>query len=443
MGVPMSQTLILAVAGRQAAQFGSRSSKAFEATGGSIGRSEDCDWVLGASGVSRVHAMIRYLNGMYFIEDRSTNGMLLNGTALVKGDPSALNDGDRLLIDTFEIDVRLGDAATGTGDRTHVAAATPPAATALDDDPLDLGLLGATPSGAGYPPARAGAAAAGIDDLLAGGSAPADLDPLSFLDPAGGDAGLVPPTPSGAATPGWNNTPGTDDHFRPPMTDAQRQVNALPENWDLTVGDFAPKPAPAAAPAPAAPKPAAPAPAASAAALPGEVEQIFRVVVDGVMEVLRARTEIKTTFRLPVTTIQRSENNPLKFAPTPEEALQKIMAPQGTAFLSGPAAFEDAFEDVRCHQMAMLAGVRAAFESLLAHFNPDRYEQEADGGSRRSAFAGKGKYWDKYRENFEGLMRDPDECFRRLFGEEFARAYEEQLSRLKSARRMQQAARRP
>lgn len=74
----MSQTLILAVAGRQAAQFGSRSRKAFEAKGGSIGRSEDCDWVLSASGVSRVHAMIRYLNGMYFIEDRSTNGMLLN-----------------------------------------------------------------------------------------------------------------------------------------------------------------------------------------------------------------------------------------------------------------------------------------------------------------------------------------------------------------------------
>jgi type VI secretion system protein ImpI len=32
-------------------------------------------------------------------------------------------------------------------------------------------------------------------------------------------------------------------------------------------------------------------------------------------------------------------------------------------------------------------------------------------------------------------MKDPDECFRRLFGDEFARAYEEQLSRLKSARR--------
>ncbi|MGB6145862.1 MAG: type VI secretion system-associated FHA domain protein TagH, partial [Rhodanobacter sp.] len=174
-------------------------------------------------------------------------------------------------------------------------------------------------------------------------------------------------------------------------------------------------------------------------ALPTGVDEIFRVVVDGVMDVLRARAEIKNTFRLPVTIIQRSENNPLKFAPNPEEALQKIMAPSGGAFMSGTAAFEDAFDDIRCHQMAMLAGVRAAFESLLVHFNPDRFEQEADGGSKRSAFAGKGKYWERYREHFEGLNKDPDDCFRRLFGDEFARAYEEQLSRLKSARRMRQA----
>jgi type VI secretion system protein ImpI len=32
-------------------------------------------------------------------------------------------------------------------------------------------------------------------------------------------------------------------------------------------------------------------------------------------------------------------------------------------------------------------------------------------------------------------VKNPDDCFRRLFGDEFARAYEEQLARLKSARR--------
>lgn len=435
----MSQTLILAVAGRQAAQFGSRSSRAFEAAGGSIGRSEDCDWVLSASGVSRVHAMIRYLNGMYFIEDRSTNGMLLNDAPLIKGDPSALKDGDRLLIDTFEVEVRLQDAA--------VAAVATPAPTAAIPDPLDFGLLDAAPRAPAYaPPATAIPLDAELIPDVAGNASADELDPLSFLGSSGDSSGLLSSATTGNAGSGWNHSPSTEDFFHPPMTTEQRQAsaNTLPENWDLTMGDFSsppsPPPAPAAAP-PAARPPYAP-PAASfaetagAAALPADVDQIFRVVVDGVMDVLRARAEIKNTFRLPVTIIQRSENNPLKFAPNPDEALAKIMAPSNGAFMSGTAAFEDAFDDIRCHQMAMLAGVRAAFESLLTHFNPDRFEQETD-GAKRSAFAGKGKYWDKYREHFEGLSRDPDECFRRLFGDEFARAYEEQLSRLKSARRMQ------
>lgn len=441
----MSQTLILAVADRQAAQFGSRSSKAFEAVGGSIGRSEDCDWVLAASGVSRVHAMIRYLNGIYFIEDRSTNGMLLNDVPLIKGDPSALKHGDRLLIDTFEVGVRLQDAAASSV--PDLLEPMPAAASAAALDPLDFGLL--SPPAPAYPPPIAAIPLG--EELIPGAIGPAsagELDPLSFLGPGDASSGLLSGATTGSAGSSWNHSASTEDFFHPPMTTDQRQAsaNALPENWDLTMGDFSsppsPAPLPKAAPAMAvAPRmPAAPAAETTGpVALPQDVDQIFRVVVDGVMDVLRARAEIKNTFRLPVTIIQRSENNPLKFAPNPDEALAKIMAPPNGAFMSGTAAFEDAFDDIRCHQMAMLAGVRAAFESLLAHFNPDRFEQEADGSSKRSAFAGKGKYWDKYRENFDGLSRDPDECFRRLFGDEFARAYEEQLSRLKSARRMQQS----
>lgn len=456
----ISQTLVLAVAGRQAAQFGSRSRAVFEGKGGSIGRSEDCDWVLSASGVSRVHAMIRFLNGMYFIEDRSTNGMLLNDAPLIKGEPSALSDGDRLLIDTFEVDIRLQDAAAAAAlpEPMDAIAATPAASAAIPMDPLDFGLLGpASPAG--------GATLAGvlpvdmnlIPGAADGGTLGSELDPLSFLEPAGSSSGLLSGATTGNGAASWNHSASTEDYFRPPATTAPQQINALPENWDLTMGDFSAPPAPAhAVPALAAavaPRPpvasaqpplAPPAQASEMAgnALPADVEQIFRTVVDGVMDVLRARAEIKNTFRLPVTIIQRSENNPLKFAPTADEALQKIMAPSNGAFMSGTAAFEDAFDDIRCHQMAMLAGVRAAFESLLVHFKPDRFEQEADGGSKRSAFAGKGKYWDRYREHFDGLMRDPDECFRRLFGDEFARAYEQQLSRLKSARKMQQAGRR-
>ncbi|GAB3792477.1 type VI secretion system-associated FHA domain protein TagH [Dyella agri] len=427
------QTLTLAVLGRQAAQFGSRSQRSFPQVGGSIGRSEDCDWVLGAPGVSRIHAMVRCLNGIYFIEDRSTNGMLLNGAPLARGEPSALKDGDRLQIDTFEISVQV-QAQDQAVPSPPVALAPAVAPAPLAGDPLDFGLSDLLSPAT--PPA-AGAGSSLIPDAAAIGG---DLDPLSFLDAPYATPAPEPAPSQPAPVPSWNHTPGTADHFRPPVTDVQRQAQVLPENWDLTMGDFAPKAEPAAPiAAPVAPQAAvpvaAPIAAAAATALPAELEQILLIVADGVMDVLRARAEIKNTFRLPVTIIQRSENNPLKFAPTADEAVQRILAPTGPAFLSGSAAFQDAFEDIRCHQMAMLAGVRAAFESLLVHFNPDRFEHEADGGAKRAAFGGKGRYWDRYREHFEELMGNPDECFRRLFGDEFARAYEEQLARLKSARR--------
>ena len=439
MSVPNPQTLVLAVLGPHAAQFGARSQKAFEGRDGSIGRAEDCDWVLPAAGVSRVHAMVRCLNGMYFIEDRSTNGMLLNGRPLVKGDPAALKDGDRLQIDTFEVAVRLqADSATVVQPAMSPAPAPamPAAAPLPGGDFLD-DMLGGDPFGAS-PPAH------GIPDepLLPGAGAPAAaLDPLAFLDEPFGP----PAAPAPAPADSWNHSSGMADHFHPPGVAGQRE--ALPDNWDLTMGDFAPKAPPAPSPAPATPpmappamapaaSPVAPAAVAPAGGLPPELDAVFRIVVDGVMDVLRARAEIKNTFRLPVTLIQRSENNPLKFAPTVDEALQKLLSPPNGAFLSGTDAFQDAFDDIRCHQMAMLAGVRAGFEAVLAHFNPDRLEQEVDGG-KRSAFGGKGRYWERYRENFEGLAKDPDECFRRLFGDEFARAYEEQLARLKSARARQ------
>lgn len=442
-----AHTLLLTVMGQQAQQFGMRGEHAFAGQDGSIGRSDDCDWVLSAAGISRTHAMVRYLNGIYFIEDRSTNGMLLNGRPLVKGDPAALNDGDQLQIDTYEVSVRLVRGDIPAPAAAPPARPAPPApAPGADPEPLDFTFLGSRPTGG----AQSGGA--GDDSLIPdSGNIPADLDPLSFLGAPAGTAapGLIPDDPVAPAPAGaWNHSPGMEDHFRPPTTDVHRAASLLPDDWDPLADDLPGDagrggPGPAASPrspaeAPAAPEVAPPPKPGGVGTVPPELEEIFQIVVDGVMDVLRARAEIKNSFRLPVTVIQRSENNPLKFAATADEALQKILAPTNTAFLSGAAAFQDAFNDIRCHQMAMLAGVRAAFESLLGHFAPDRFEHEADGG-KRSAFGGKGRYWDKYREDFEALQKDPDECFRRLFGDEFASAYEDQLGRLKSARRASQS----
>jgi type VI secretion system FHA domain protein len=166
--------------------------------------------------------------------------------------------------------------------------------------------------------------------------------------------------------------------------------------------------------------------------------QILRVVVAGVMDVLRARERIKDEFRMRMTTFKAADNNPLKFSANVDDALHNLLVKRNAAYLGPIEAFEDAFQDVRNHQMAMLAGVRVAYEAMLAEFEPGHLQEEFDrhlkSGSFLSAPA-KLKYWDLYRNKFHDMVKDADSSFRNLFGDEFAKAYEDQLVRLKTLNR--------
>jgi type VI secretion system protein len=161
--------------------------------------------------------------------------------------------------------------------------------------------------------------------------------------------------------------------------------------------------------------------------------QIIRVVVSGVMDVLQSRREIKDEFRMRMTQFRPRENNPLKFSANVEDALHNLLVKRNAAYLGPVEAFEDAFTELRNHQVAMLAGMRVAFESMLAEFDPDRLQEDFDQRASKGLLAKLGRsYWDLFRDKRREMAKDPEATFRQLFGEEFARAYEEQLQQLKS-----------
>jgi type VI secretion system FHA domain protein len=169
-----------------------------------------------------------------------------------------------------------------------------------------------------------------------------------------------------------------------------------------------------------------------------QLGQILRVVVAGLMDVLRARDKIKDEFRMRMTTYKQADNNPLKFSVNVEDALHNLLVKRNAAYLGPVEAFEDAFLDVRNHQMAMLAGVRVAYEAMLAEFDPDSLQEDFDRVAKSGNFlsgGAKAKYWDLYRTRFHDMVKDADSSFRHLFGDDFAKAYEEQLARLKAANR--------
>jgi predicted component of type VI protein secretion system len=168
--------------------------------------------------------------------------------------------------------------------------------------------------------------------------------------------------------------------------------------------------------------------------------RILRIVVGGLMDVLRTREQIKNEFRMRMTTFKSADNNPLKFSANVDDALHNLLVKRNSAYLGPAEAFEDAFADVRHHQMAMLAGVRVAFNAMLADFDPERlqeiFDRQLKKGSLLSAPA-RLRYWELYRDKFQDMDKDPENNFRELFGDEFARAYEEQLESMKALARAQ------
>ena len=163
--------------------------------------------------------------------------------------------------------------------------------------------------------------------------------------------------------------------------------------------------------------------------------QIVRCVAQGMFDVLSARAEFRSQFRLPVTRIQVSQNNPLKFAPTAEDALVAMLRPRARGYMGPLEAFEDAFDDVRFHLLATLAGMRAGCESLLKQLDPKRVEKlsQRDGGFF-ARFGARQRCWDLYRNIFQEMAGNADSAFQRMFGEEFSGAYERQLEELKRQR---------
>jgi type VI secretion system protein ImpI len=414
--------LALQITSSHAATMGQNASKIFSESGGTIGRANSNDWALPDEEkfISSRHAIIRYMGGMFSLEDVSTNGVFMNGATETVGshnEPVILKSGDRIQIGDYEIYVTVVEGESAAASRSEPA---------WDPDPMVT-----SPSQMTSPP---------TSPTLAPGAGSSTLGPLDPLDLLGDDPEPPPP----ATPPSFSNhSPATSDYFSPPSMPGAGAGGAIPDDWDLT--DFsasrssasqpAPTPPPSAPPSgggiPAPPvAPRQPAMAASGHAL---FDQLMPMIVQGMMDVLKSRAEIKSQFRLALTTIKPVENNPLKFSPNVDDAMSHLFGGQRSGYLGPAEAFEEGFNDIKAHQMAMLAGMRAAFEHMLEQFSPEVLEEHFEGGAKRGKLMGmasKVRYWDLYREMFNRITRDSDDNFRRLFGEEFAAAYEAQMQKI-------------
>ena len=155
--------------------------------------------------------------------------------------------------------------------------------------------------------------------------------------------------------------------------------------------------------------------------------ELLRSMVEGLMQVLRARAELKSQFRVSVTTMRSIDNNPLKFTPNVDDAMRLILAPTNPGFLPPKQAVKGGFSDIMNHQIAMTAGIQAALAEILHGFDPKLIEKNQSEGV---LFQKKAKCWEYYVEHYPQLKAVAQEEF---FGDAFADAYEKQMLLLSRA----------
>ena len=129
------------------------------------------------------------------------------------------------------------------------------------------------------------------------------------------------------------------------------------------------------------------------------------------------------------------DNNPLKLMGEVQEAMDYLFDPAGRreGFLEPVQAIADAAEDLRAHELALMAGMRGAILGAVRRFDAQVLEKALDKSAGGFSFGGrKAKMWEQFLAYQQNLSQETQEDFNKVFGRDFMAAYEAQIRRLKS-----------
>ena len=487
-------SIILAIIKAPEGVVNPQTTMVFSERGGTIGRNTDNFWILDDPErfISSIHAHIIFNDGFFLLKDISTNGTFINGSVepIGKGNSVALSDGDKFKLGDYEFKASLSSNLGAVRNKIPSSSSSSVDAGPFADlimnpqqdvDPLTSNQMRSNDAAFLIPTEERSRQS---EQLFGHGSQ--ETDPLVLLGKKerGGALDML-----------YQNH--STSSIYPNRGDALSQSfslpSAIPEDWD---DDLSPEPN--IQESPAASHPASNNESTQyildlelkALALEKENKllksqlqkiqkdshfqdserkftlnelaliqslgldknnlssdkiedlsriagEVIRAAISGMMQVLSSRNSIKNEFRMNVTTIQPFENNPLKFSANIEDAIENMFIKEGNAYKKPVDAIREGFQSITDHQMAVFAGIRAAFNGGIERFSPDILEQNFNKYQQSGLLriGKKSKNWDFYKAHYSEITNDMDKSFRQLFGDEFVRAYEDQLYKLSLSRK--------
>ncbi len=328
-----------------------------------IGR-ENRDWNLPDPNrfISGLHCQVLYDRGAFWLHDVSRNGTFVNGSNQRISAPYRLNDGDRIWIGRYIVAVSIEDEGA-----SRVAADSEWGRPAL---------------------ARA--------DL-----APHPIPHLA--DPFFGAAEEMPapaPRPRPAVRRPPPQPPAAAPMPQQPHADATEILRLIAAGAGVSPEVFTQRD----------PKDVA-----------AEIGSVLRAVVDELAQLLKARAAAKTLAKSSHRTmIGGIDNNPLKFIPRSDEVLEIMFARRRSGYLDARRSIEEAFRDLKTHELATYAAMQTALSRLLDELSPDAIERKVPASSFMSK---KGRAWEAFVATWEAKENAHENGMLDIFLAYFSEAY--------------------
>lgn len=143
-----------------------------------------------------------------------------------------------------------------------------------------------------------------------------------------------------------------------------------------------------------------------------EAGLLLRLCAENLKQLLVARAESKRAARATnQTMIQALDNNPLKFAPTVDDALRIMFGRPSSGYLEARRAMETGFRDLKTHQVKTYAAMQNALRLLLEDLGPEGIEgsDEKDRGLGGLLGSRKARLWDIYTTRWDTLASPHDD----------------------------------
>ncbi len=419
----------------------------FDAVGGNIGRSADNDWVLPDPQryVSAHHARIHHRDGLYILEDTSTNGVYINDDdrPVSKRGSHVLQNGDIIRFGEYQVVAMVEFRAAGGDTATGL--------TGVADRSGAFGPIGATSSVAIHTSANSVEVLAAIGQAAQTDLGEAlDLDELlqtdaeEFSQPLAVNAYGQPVGPMSAAVRARRApTPVTPAATPAPPelsaalaeSDTERRVIARRIERLARAASRAQDRRTAAAPAVPPDANSGIAAFCKGAGIAADhfapelqvrllqlAGQLIRETLVGLKDLERARTETLRPMQIDLTP-DADDPRPSLARAGVEDLLVQILSQHESRRLDAVQWLREVLDRAKAHDRATFDALRAAFVDFVARLEPGELESRFGRRARGIAESG-ARNWELYHDFYRSIAARADGELPRVFLDAFSAAYQ-------------------